>query len=59
MADCQDRARDMIAPGMENNPSQVEKAQEQMLQCMSKAVDNQIGMLKPLKKRIDQQLKKL
>ena len=49
----------MIAPGMENNPSQVEKAQEQMLQCMSKAVDNQIGMLKPLKKRIDQQLKKL
>lgn len=56
---CQDKARDMIKPGYENDPSQVQKAEKVMLQCMSKTVDEHIGLLKPMKQRVVSQIKSI
>lgn len=57
MMDCQDEAKDLISPGMEQDPSKMQKVEDSLLKCMSKAVDQHIALLKPLKKRIIQQLK--
>jgi len=55
--DCQDQAKDLISPGMENNPKQMQKVEDSLLKCMSKAVDQHIALLKPMKDRIVNQLK--
>lgn len=57
MMDCQDQAKDLMSPGIENNPSKMQKVEESLLNCMSKAVDQHIQLLKPMKKRIAEQLK--
>jgi hypothetical protein len=57
MMDCQDLAKDLMSPGIENNPSKMHKVEESLLNCMSKAVDQHIQLLKPMKKRIAEQLK--
>jgi hypothetical protein len=57
MMDCQDQAKDLMSPGIEHNPSQMHKVEESLLNCMSKSVDQHIQLLKPMKKRIAEQLK--
>lgn len=57
MMDCQDQAKDLMSPGMENNPRQMQKVEDSLLKCMGKAVDQHIELLKPMKKRIVDQLK--
>jgi hypothetical protein len=57
MMDCQDNAKDMLSPGMENDPKQMQKVEDSLLQCMSKAVDQHIALLKPMQTRIISQLK--
>jgi len=57
MAECQDKARDMMKPGYENDAKQMAKVEDVLLGCISKTVDEYIGKLKPLKERIAAQLK--
>ena len=57
MMDCQDNAKDMISPGMQDNPKQMQKVEDSLLKCMSKVVDQHIALLKPMQKRIISQLK--
>ena len=59
MAECQDRARDLMVPGYENDAKKMQKVEDTLLTCMSKTVDGHIGMLKPLRDRITAQLKQL
>ena len=59
MVDCQDQARDMIKPGMDDDPQGLAKVEEEMLKCMSKVVDSHIKLLNPMKERIVGELKKL
>jgi hypothetical protein len=56
MMECQDKAKDMMYPGIENDAKKMGKVEETLLACMSKTVDNHIGLLQPLKKRIQGQL---
>ena len=57
MAECQDKAKDMMQPGYENDAKKMAKVEDALITCMSKTVDQHIGMLKPLKDRISSQLK--
>jgi hypothetical protein len=59
MVECQDQARDMIKPGMEDDPEGLAKVEDAMLKCMSKVVDSHIKLLKPMRERIVGELKKL
>jgi len=59
MMDCQDRAKDMMYPGVENDAKKMGKVEDTLLACMSKHVDDHIKMLVPLRKRIDAELKNL
>ena len=51
MQECQEKARDMIRPGTENDPTQVSKVEQALISCMSKQVDEHIKLLKPMKDR--------
>lgn len=55
MMDCQDDAKDQMTPNMD--PSKMQKVEDSLLKCMTKAVDQHIALLQPMKKRIVQQLK--
>lgn len=57
MMECQDKAKDMMYPGIENDSKKMAKVEDSLLDCMSKTVDNHIGLLQPLKKRIQANLK--
>merc|ERR1711862_1039599 len=57
MMQCQDEARDLMTPDIQSNPNQMRKIEDKIVKCMSKTVDHHIGLLKPLKKRIADQLK--
>lgn len=57
MQECQERARDLLTPGMENNPKQIAKVEDTLINCMSKQVDEHILLLKPMKERITAALK--
>jgi len=59
MMECQDKARDQISPGMENNARKIAQVEGQLLQCMGKTVDSHIKLLKPMKDRLTGQLKKM
>lgn len=56
MQECQDKARDMMKPGYENDAKKMAKVEDTLLSCMNKTVDEYIGMLKPMKERIVAQL---
>lgn len=58
MSECQDRARDLMKPGMENDAKQMNKVEDALIGCMSKTVDEYIKLLKPMKERIRVQLGK-
>lgn len=57
MQECQDKARDMMKPGTENDAKQMAKVEDVLLSCISRTVDEYIGKLKPMKERIAAQLK--
>jgi hypothetical protein len=57
MQECQERARDLMSPGMENDPKKMGKVEEALISCMSKQVDEHIKLLKPMKDRISSVLK--
>ena len=57
MHECEDKARDMMKPGYENDAKQMAKVEDVLLGCISATVDEYIGKLKPLKERIVAQLK--
>lgn len=59
MMDCQDQARDMVKPGMENDPAALTKVEGHVLKCMSKTVDGHIKLLRPMKDRLVSEIKKL
>jgi Eukaryotic protein of unknown function (DUF842) len=57
MQECQEKARDMITPGMENDPNGMAKAESALISCMTRQVDQHITLLKPMKDRITATLK--
>lgn len=59
MMNCNDEASAMITPEISNDPKQMKKVEETVLACISKVVDDHIKQLKPMKQRIESQLKKL
>jgi len=58
MSECQDKARDMMKPGYENDAKQMAKVEDYLINCMSRTVDEYIKLLNPMKERIKVQLKK-
>jgi len=58
MQECQDKARDQMKPGYENDARQIDKVETVLLNCISKTVDQHIGLLKPMKERIVRELSK-
>jgi hypothetical protein len=59
MMDCNDKAKDMLTPGIETQPAEIAKVEGKLLECISKTVDEHIKMLQPMKKRIEGKLKDL
>lgn len=58
MTECQERARDKLTPGMETDPSKMAQLEHDLLNCMSKQVDEHIKLLQPMKDRIVANLKR-
>lgn len=56
MQDCQDKVRDMLNPGDENNARKMRKVEDAWLSCTAKSVEEHIALLKPLKDRMAKQL---
>ena len=59
MMECQDKAKDMMYPGIENDAKKMGQVEDSLLKCMSSTVDQHIGLLKPMRQRIEGQLKQL
>ena len=59
MQECQEKARDMITPGTENDVKKMAKIEGTLLDCMSMQVNEHIKLLKPMKERIIGSLKNL
>lgn len=57
MQECQEKARDMMIPGIENDSRQMQKVEDVLINCMSKQVDVHIKLLNPMKDRIAAALK--
>ncbi|KAL3910562.1 MAG: hypothetical protein SGILL_007647 [Bacillariaceae sp.] len=57
MQECQEKARDMIKPGMESDPNKMAKVENALIDCMGRQVDEHIKLLKPMKDRITAALK--
>lgn len=59
MAECQDRARDLMVPGYEKDAKKLQKVEDALLSCMARTVDQHIQLLKPMRERIETSLKNL
>jgi hypothetical protein len=57
MQECQEKSRDLMAPGDQDNPAKMAKVEKAMIDCMSKQVDEHIKLLQPMKQRITAALK--
>ena len=57
MQECQEKARDMVTPGMENDSRKMAKVETALINCMKNQVDDHIKLLKPMKDRITTALK--
>jgi hypothetical protein len=57
MQECQERTRDMMTPGIENDSRKMQKVEDTLINCMSKQVDDHIKLLNPMKDRITTALK--
>ena len=51
MQECQEKARDMIRPGMENDSYAMSKVEKALISCMETQVNEHIKLLKPMKDR--------
>ena len=58
MTECQYQAQDMMKPGYENDAKLTARVEDKLIGCMATTVDKYIAMLKPLKERAIEQLKK-
>jgi hypothetical protein len=59
MAECQDKARDLMVPGYEKDAKRMQRVEDTLLSCMATTVDQHIQLLKPMKDRIGSALKNL
>lgn len=57
MQECQDKARDQMKPGFENDAKLIAKVEDTLLLCLGRTVDEYIAKLTPMKERIASQLK--
>ena len=57
MQECQEKARDMITPGMQNDSYAMGKVEKVLISCMETQVNEHIKLLKPMKDRITSVLK--
>jgi urease gamma subunit len=55
---CNDEASAMITPSIANDAKQMKKVEDTVLACITKVVDDHVKQLKPLKQRVDGQLKR-
>jgi hypothetical protein len=53
--DCEDSIRDRN-PGMNSSPEKAEKAQAQMLVCVTTCVDRHVALLKGVQQRIEAEI---
>lgn len=56
MMECNDKANDLMTPGAQNDPKQMKKIEDVAIKCISKTVDEYVGLLKPMRKRVSTQL---
>ena len=59
MAECQEKARDMMSPGIENDARKMAQVESALISCIEKTVDESIKLLSPMKERISAALKNL
>ena len=58
MADCQDKARDLMpATATQPDARTMQKVEDAFVKCIGSTVDEYIGLLKPMKQRIVANLK--
>lgn len=57
MMQCQDDAQGMITPDMHNDDKKMRKVEDTMLKCIDSAIQKSREGLKPMKQRIESQLK--
>mmetsp|Transcript_2017 Transcript_2017/g.4327 ORF Transcript_2017/g.4327 Transcript_2017/m.4327 type:complete len:153 (-) Transcript_2017:420-878(-) len=57
MQECQEKARDLITPGIENDSYAMSKVETALITCMEKQVNEHIKLLQPMKARITSVLK--
>lgn len=57
MSECQEKARDHMTPGIENEPKKMAKVETILIDCMANTVDEHIKLLKPLQDRVASALK--
>lgn len=51
MQECQEKARDMITPGTQNDSRAMSRVETALITCMEKQVHEHIQLLKPMKER--------
>lgn len=59
MNECQQKARDHMTPGIEDEPKKMAKVETILIDCMAKTVDEHIKLLKPLQNRVSDALKNI
>jgi len=57
MMQCQDEARDLVVGDIENDARQMRKFEAKLIGCMSKTVNDHIGLLSPMMQRVERALK--
>ena len=57
MMHCQDEAQGMITPDMQNDDRKMKKAEDTMIRCMEDAIQKSREGLKPMRERMESQLK--
>jgi hypothetical protein len=57
MQECQEKSRDLLAPGDQDDPAKMAKVENALIACMSKQVDEHVKLLQPMKQRITAALK--
>ena len=59
MMQCNDEAQDMMTPDVQNNARKMKKIKDSVLKCISGVVEKNVGALKPMRERIESQIKSL
>ena len=59
MMQCNDEAQDMMTPDVQNNARKMKKIEDTVLKCISGVVDKNVTALKPMRERIQSQIKSL